>query len=57
MNIKEKSAEIIEVGSNEPMERSEVSQTNEGLNDKLFLMRLGGSSMLKGVPELTASPS
>ena len=38
VNIEEKSAEVVVVGSDEPMERSEDSQTNEGPNIKLFQM-------------------
>ena len=41
-NIKEKSAEVIVIGSHEPMERSEDSQTNEGPNVKLIEMLQGG---------------
>jgi len=43
-NIKEKSAEVIVVGSNEPMERSEDSPANEGPNVKLLEIRQGGSN-------------
>ena len=38
VDIEEKSAEVVVVGSDEPMERSEDSQTNEGPNIKLFQM-------------------
>jgi hypothetical protein len=34
IQAKEKSAEIIVVASNEPLERTEVSQSSEGLNVK-----------------------
>jgi len=34
--MKEKSAEVIVANSNEPLERTEVSQIGEGPNVKLF---------------------
>ena len=37
--LKEKSAEVIVVASNEPLKRTEVSQSSEGLNVKSFLIR------------------
>jgi len=39
--MKEKSAEVIVVVGNEPLERTEVSQNSEGLNIKLFQMLRG----------------
>jgi len=36
--LRRKSAEVIVVVSNEPLERMEVSQNSEGLNIKLFQM-------------------
>ena len=38
---KKKSAEVIVVVGNEPLERTEVSQNSEGLNIKLFQMLHG----------------
>jgi len=36
--LRRKSAEVIVVVGNEPLERTEVSQNSEGLNIKLFQM-------------------
>ena len=38
IKTKEKSAEVIVVVGNEPLERTEVSQNSEGLNIKLLSM-------------------
>ena len=38
---KKKSAEVIVVAGNEPLERTEVSQSSEGLNIELFQMLHG----------------
>jgi hypothetical protein len=42
IKAKEKSAEVIVVVGNEPLERTEVSQNNEGLNGLSFPIRYGG---------------
>ena len=39
-----KSAEVIVIGSNEPMNEAEVSQSNEGLNVKQLQISIGVSN-------------
>lgn len=46
MLIGEKSAEVIVVVSNEPMNEAEVSHDNEGMNIKMFQIQQGGSASL-----------
>jgi len=41
IKTKKKSAEVIVVVGNEPLEKTEVSQSSEGLNIKLFQMLHG----------------